>query len=210
MNTSVFVTGTDTGVGKTHVALKFIHQAKRQGLRVAGYKPVASGCEWIDEQWKNNDALALQQTSSFPLDYSVINPYAFEPPIAPHIAAAEQHVQVEMDVLLENYNLIRSQADIVVVEGAGGCLVPINENQNMLDIAKVLDLPLSLVVGMKLGCINHAMLSIEAIRNRGLTLNSVVFNQFSKESMKFSSDVIATIKRLSKCENTFAVDFEQG
>jgi len=209
MATSLFVAGTDTGVGKTHVALKLIQQARRQGLSAAGYKPVASGCDLIDDSWRNSDAIALQSASSIEMDYSLVNPYAFAPPIAPHIAASEQNIAIDINLLCDNYRRIQDQVDVVIVEGAGGCLVPINENLTMLDLAQKLELPICLVVGLRLGCINHALLSVEAIRARGIALESLVFNQFQSEFLNYTSDIIATIKRLSKCNNTFVVDFEQ-
>jgi len=206
--TSQFVTGTDTGVGKTHVALYLMKQARRQGLRVAGYKPIASGCELIDGVWKNSDALALQNASSIELDYSLINPYAFEPAIAPHIAASERGVNVDIGVIGENYQRIQEQVDVVIVEGAGGCLVPINNHHTMLDLAKHLALPVSLVVGLRLGCINHALLSIQAIQARALKLEALIFNPLQKEPIPRSNEIVATIKRFTGIESTLLLDFD--
>ena len=209
METSVFVTGTDTGVGKTHVALELMQQARQCGLRVAGYKPIASGCELIDGAWKNSDALALQQASSMELDYALINPYAFEPPIAPHIAAAEQGVKIDSQRLLDNYRQLQQLADVLIVEGAGGCLVPIDEQQTMLDLAKTLALPVTLVIAVRLGCINHALLSVDAIRSKGLQLQSLVFNHCQPQPAERSAEIIKTIKRFSGCDEAVVMDYDE-
>jgi len=200
-NNSVFVTGTDTDIGKTHVALRLMRELREQGLSVAGYKPISAGCEFIDGGWKNADALALQQASSIELDYDLVNPYAFEPPIAPHIAAAQQGVTITIEKISENYRAIQQQVDVVVVEGAGGCMVPINTRHTLLDVAVALQLPLLLVVGMRLGCINHALLSVEAIRAKGLHLQRLLFNHYSPRTSAQDADIIATIRSFAGCDN---------
>ncbi len=162
MKKSFFVTGTDTGAGKTWSTLVLMHYFKQQGLSVVGMKPVAAGCEWIDEQLKNEDALLLQQHSSIELAYEEINPYAFEAPVSPHLAGVKNPVQFE--VLLQAYNKLKNKADVVIVEGAGGWLVPLNNENDIADFAVALDVPVIVVVAIRLGCINHARLTVQSIQ----------------------------------------------
>jgi len=162
MEKSFFITGTDTGAGKTWSTLVLMHYFKQQGLSVIGMKPVAAGCEWIDEQLKNEDALLLQQHSSIKLAYEEINPYAFEEPVSPHLAGVGNPVQ--FDVLLQAYEKLKNKADVVIVEGAGGWLAPLNEKNDIADFAIALDIPVIAVVAIRLGCINHARLTIQSIQ----------------------------------------------
>lgn len=161
-----FVTGTDTGVGKTHASVAMLHALRARGLRAAGLKPVASGCEWSPQGWRNEDALALQATSSGAEPYEAINPYAFEPPIAPHIAAERAGVVVDLERLDAAADALAARHDTLIVEGAGGWLVPINAQTSFADWVGARQWPVVLVVGLRLGCINHALLSAEAIRRR--------------------------------------------
>jgi len=161
MEKSFFITGTDTGAGKTWSTLVLMHYFKQQGLSVIGMKPVAAGCEWIDGQLKNEDALLLQQHSSIKLAYQEINPYAFEEPVSPHLAGVENPVQ--FDVLLQAYDKLTNKADVVIVEGAGGWLAPLNNESDIADFAIALDIPVVVVVAIRLGCINHARLTIQSI-----------------------------------------------
>jgi len=161
MEKSFFVTGTDTGAGKTWSTLVLMHYFKQQGLSVIGMKPVAAGCEWIDGQLKNEDALLLQQHSSIKLAYDEINPYAFEEPVSPHLAGVENPVQ--FGVLLQAYEKLKNKADVVIVEGAGGWLAPLNNESDIADFAIALDIPVIVVVAIRLGCINHARLTIQSI-----------------------------------------------
>ncbi|MDO7667794.1 MAG: dethiobiotin synthase, partial [Pseudomonadota bacterium] len=153
---SVFVTGTDTDVGKTRISVAIIELLQRQGKRVAAMKPIASGCELTIDGLRNDDAVQLSQQANVDLPYQLINPYAFEPAIAPHIAAGQVNVTIEVAVIKQNFDLIQQQSDAVVVEGAGGWLVPLNQTETMADLAISLDLPVILVVDIRLGCINHA------------------------------------------------------
>lgn len=156
-----FITGTDTGVGKTWVTVALMRFLRRQGYNVAGMKPVAAGCRWLDGQWKNEDALLIQQNASLPLAYNQVNPYAFELPVSPHIAAAG----AEIDVCLLNkiFNDTKRQADMVLVEGAGGWFSPLGDEISNAALAETLRLPVIIVVGVKLGCINHALLTWRAV-----------------------------------------------
>ncbi|MDH5357797.1 MAG: dethiobiotin synthase [Gammaproteobacteria bacterium] len=177
---SVFVTGTDTGVGKTRISVGLIELLKQQGLRVAGMKPVASGCAVTDEGLRNEDAVALRSHANVDLPYERINPYAFEPAIAPHIAAQQLGVTIELSQIKHNYDVILQQVDAVVVEGAGGWLVPLNEQDTLAVLAVQLGLPVVLVVGIRLGCINHTLLTVDAIRQSGLPLYGWVANQLEE------------------------------
>lgn len=181
MEKSLFVTGTDTEVGKTRISVGLIKVLQQQGLKVAAMKPVASGCEWLERQWQNEDALALSQQADIKLPYSQINPYAFEPAIAPHLAAEQVKKTISIDVIHAHFAAIKSQADAIVVEGAGGWLVPLNEKETLADLAKTLQLPVVLVVAIKLGCINHALLTVQAIANSGLMLAGWVANDFLQD-----------------------------
>lgn len=170
---SYFVTGTDTGVGKTLISCALLHALAKQGMRVAGFKPVAAGC---DEDDHNEDAKALRAASSMPLTYGQVNPYCFVPAIAPHLAARHSGVRIELSRILASYRELAGQADEVIVEGAGGLLVPLNEKQDSTDLAKQLGLPVVLVVGMRLGCLNHALLTVRAVAECGLECAGWVAN----------------------------------
>ena len=173
-----FVTGTDTGVGKTTVAVALIHALRQRGLRVAAMKPVAAGCEWVEGQLQNDDVMALSVAANVHADPQLVNPYAFVPPIAPHIAAAQAGVEIDMDKIVSAYAALSRAADVVVVEGVGGFRVPLGEHLDTADLAQALDLPVVLVVGMRLGCLNHALLTAEAIAHRGLAWAGWVANVF--------------------------------
>jgi dethiobiotin synthetase len=162
-----FVTGTDTDVGKTVVSLGLMQALKEQGLSVAGMKPVASGCERTAAGLRNADAISLQQQSSLVLDYEQVNPYAFEPAIAPHLAAQAAGRRIDLAVIRDAYTTLATQVDCVVVEGVGGWRVPLNETEYVADLARVLDLDVWLVVGIRLGCLNHALLTMDAITSSG-------------------------------------------
>lgn len=164
---TIFVTGTDTGVGKTRVSCGLLRQLRAQGLSACGYKPIASGCEKTPQGLRNEDALALQDAAQTTEDYGCINPYAFEPAIAPHLAAKAVGVKPNVILLNQAHDELAQTYDWVVTEGAGGFLVPLNEDITFGDWATQQGWPLLLVVGMRLGCINHALLSAEAIARRG-------------------------------------------
>ena len=160
-----FVTGTDTGVGKTRVAVALVHALRAQGLRVAPMKPVAAGCV---AGGLNDDVVALVAAANVSADLADVNPYSFTPAIAPHIAAAQAGVHIDPDAIAAAYGRLAAQADAVVVEGAGGWRVPLNDSEDMADLAQRLALPVVLVVGLRLGCLNHALLTAESIAARGL------------------------------------------
>ncbi len=170
MKRGYFVTGTDTGVGKTLIAAALIHAFALAGSKVAGMKPVAAGAEFVDGRWLNEDVSQLRAAANVDAPLSMINPYVFAPPIAPHIAAREAGVELAIEPVLAACNGLQNLAETLVVEGAGGFLVPLNDRQDMGDLAVALGLPVILVVGMRLGCINHALLTVAAIESRGLSL----------------------------------------
>lgn len=172
-----FVTGTDTEVGKTTVAAGLLHAARQAGLSTAAAKPVASGCEMTADGLRNGDALALLNECTLPMRYEQVNPFAFEPAIAPHLAAREAGIELTASALaLPVRQMLALQADFSLVEGAGGWRVPLAGRESLSDLAVMLELPVILVVGIRLGCINHALLSSEAIERDGLRLAGWVAN----------------------------------
>ena len=190
-----FITGTDTEVGKTWISLGIVEALKQQGKDVGVMKPVSAGCERTDSGLRNEDALLLQKTSNIKLDYKTINPLAFEPPIAPHIAAESENIRIDVESLHQHFKTIQQQSDCVVVEGAGGWLVPLNDFQTLADLAARINLPVILVVGMRLGCLNHALLSVESIRNSGLPLAGWIANQVTPE-MNCLKENIKTLQQM--------------
>lgn len=174
--TGIFVTGTDTDCGKTAVSLGLMAAWQARGLRVLGMKPVASGCTLEPEGLRNGDALRLQAQGSIRVPYGLTNPYAFAPPIAPHVAAERAGATIEPRALADAYRALAAQSDRVVVEGVGGWRVPLGPQLAVSDLPAVLDLPVVLVVGLTLGCLNHAVLTAESIRARGAWLAGWVAN----------------------------------
>ncbi|HEY0634719.1 MAG TPA: dethiobiotin synthase [Gammaproteobacteria bacterium] len=193
-NKGFFITGTDTGVGKTRISLAVMRVLQQQGLRVAAMKPVASGCEMSAEGLRNEDALLLQQHASAIRPYDLINPYAFAPPIAPHLAAARSGVTIEFSRIIAGYQQLAAGSDGVVVEGAGGWLVPLNDTQSIADLALTLKLPVILVVAIRLGCINHALLSAQAIRSSGCVLAGWIANHTQPADGQ-SAEIVSAIKQ---------------
>ena len=180
MRQAYFITGTDTGVGKTSVAVALLQAAVKRGLSTAAVKPVAAGCELTSEGLHNEDALLLQQACTTVLTYEQMNPFALEPAIAPHFAAMRAGLHLDAEQLAAHcQKTLDIQADLTVIEGAGGWRVPLNKTQTFADIAKLLNVPVILVVDIKLGCLNHALLSAEAIRADGLVLAGWVANRAS-------------------------------
>jgi dethiobiotin synthetase len=172
-----FITGTDTEIGKTWISLGLMARLQDHGLMVAGMKPVASGCDLTDKGLRNGDACLLREHASDNLDYKLVNPYAFAPPVAPHIAAELSGIKISIDTIIETYQRLVTKTDCVIVEGVGGWRVPLNSEQLLTDLVRALGLPVILVVGLRLGCINHALLSAEAIVADGVELHGWVANQ---------------------------------
>jgi dethiobiotin synthetase len=161
-----FITGTDTGVGKTWVTLALMRYFSLRGETVVGMKPVAAGCEVVDGQLKNSDALLLQQHSSVTLDYRQINPYAYALPVSPHIAGVDD--PADLGVILREFQVLQQSAGWVIVEGAGGWYSPLSAGLDNAGLAKALNLPVILGVAIRLGCINHARLTVQAIKQSGV------------------------------------------
>lgn len=191
-----FITGTDTDVGKTTIALGLMAAFQKQGLTVAAMKPVSAGCEPSADGLRNEDALRLMGQASIDLHYELVNPYAFEPAIAPHIAASESGITMQTEPLVKAYKRIAKQADVVVVEGAGGWLVPLNDSQTMADLAIALGLPVINVVGIRLGCLNHAQLTAESIHAHDLKQVGWVANHLSADMLKSSDNIQSLTQRL--------------
>lgn len=191
---SVFITGTDTGVGKTLVSAGLLHAlAKRHG-RVVGMKPVAAGTELIKGQEANEDVLALRAASSCAVPPELDNPVLLPDPVSPHIAAARAGVRIDVAHIVACHRQLLQLADAVVVEGAGGFLVPLSPLETGAHLAQALGLPVVLVVGLRLGCLNHALLTAEAIRARGLTLAGWVANHVDP-NMLAQDDNIAFLQQ---------------
>lgn len=191
----LFVTGTDTGVGKTRVAVALIHAFRAQGLRVAAMKPVSAGNTPGE---LNEDVVALMQAANVGAELSHVNPYAFAEPIAPHIAAQQAGVTIELSVIAAAYSRLAAMSDIVVVEGAGGWRVPLNEHEDMADLAQRLGLPVVLVVGLRLGCLNHASLTAESISRRPLPWAGWVGNHIDPSMAQQAANLDALHRRLPK------------
>lgn len=162
---AVFVTGTDTGVGKTVVAAALTRSLAAAGIRVAVMKPVASGAQRTADGLRNADALALLRASNVPAPYALVNPFCFEPAISPHIAADDANIEINTDTIRRSFDQLSARADWVIVEGAGGWLAPIGPALTMADLAAALTAPVLLVVGLRLGCLNHAQLTRLAIES---------------------------------------------
>ena len=193
---SYFITGTDTGVGKTLFTVALLHALQSQGLRVAPMKPVAAGTITVKGAQINDDVAALQAISQHRFALADVNPYCLAEPIAPHIAAAREQVRIDMAVIVDAFARLRANADTVLVEGAGGFLVPLSRAQSMAEIPQALKLDVILVVAMRLGCLNHALLTAEAIRARGLRLAGWVANSVSATPMNAFDENLSTLKSM--------------
>lgn len=190
-----FITGTDTNCGKTLITLGLMHRLKQQGLRVLGMKPVAAGAEQSPEGLRNADALGIQQEASLGVAYELVNPYCYSQPIAPHLAAQGQGESIEIEKILGSYSELATLADMVVVEGAGGWRVPLTDlGLALSDLAVQLQLPVVLVVGMRLGCLNHAILSAESIERSGLALVGWVANRVDPDMAEYEGN-LRTLKQ---------------
>jgi len=192
---SLFVTGTDTGVGKTVVACALARAFAAAGERVAAMKPIASGAERTPQGLRNADALALMGAANVPITYAEVNPYCFEPAISPHIAAEEAGICVDIGLIAAGLTELRSRSDRVIIEGAGGWLAPINAREGMGDLARALGVPVVLVVALRLGCLNHAALTGRAIEADGVPLAGWIANRLG-DPMDREAENLATLTRL--------------
>lgn len=192
-----FITGTDTSVGKTFVTQLLLQALNQQGIRSLGMKPVAAGAEMIDGQLANDDALVLAQAGCCELPYDWINPVLLPLPVAPHIAAERARISIDLPLIQQAYAKLAVQAEVVLVEGAGGWLVPLSDSLDMSDLARCLDLPVILVVGMRLGCINHALLSVRAIQSSGLVLHGWIANAVDAQMLEYPANLLALQQRIN-------------
>jgi len=196
MNRGVFITGTDTGVGKTWVAVGVITALRRRGHRTGAMKPVASGARRTRDGLRNDDAVSLQKAADVAIAYKRVNPVALAPPIAPNIAAAMAGESINMDTLTLAFQAIADRCDRVVVEGIGGWRVPLTDTHTTADLAKALALPVILVVGMRLGCLNHALLTRDAICHDGLKLLGWVANRLDPHMPYVQENIHALEERM--------------
>ena len=188
-----FVTGTDTDVGKTFAATALLRAAATHGYTTLGLKPVAAGCNETDDGLRNIDALAHMAASTLTIPYEEVNPVTLKPPIAPHIAAAEAGLELSSSELVRHCQKFLEANLFTLIEGAGGWLVPLNSRESFADFAAKLGIPVLLIVGLRLGCINHALLSAEAIQTRGLKLAGWIANS-GPEIMERTVENITSIK----------------
>jgi len=195
-----FVTGTDTDVGKTRISTALLHWLTQAGWRSAGFKPVAAGTSLMDGDWVNDDVRALREASSLPLTDAEVGPYQFETACAPHIAAALEHKTIDRAEILRTAHALATRADWLVIEGVGGFCVPLGPDWDSADLADDLKLPILLVVGLRLGCINHALLTAHAIRARGLRLAGWIGNCVSP-AMPWLDENVATLQQRFESQN---------
>lgn len=191
----VFLTGTDTDCGKTEIGLGLMEVLQQRGLSVLGMKPVASGCDRTPAGLRNQDALHLQAQGSLETDYELVNPYCFEPPIAPHIAAGQAGATIELGLICDRARKLAARVDFLVVEGVGGWRVPLGPALSVSDLPLGMGLPVVLVVGLKLGCINHSLLTAESVIASGNRLAGWIANQIEPD-MKARDENLATLAAL--------------
>ena len=193
---SVYITGTDTGIGKTLASCSLLHALRSHGLRAVGMKPVASGCEQVDGQWRNSDALALIDASDPACAYADHNPYALPLPLAPELAARDAGVEVELHALLAAHARLAQQADALVVEGVGGWDAPLSATLMQADLVRALRTPVVLVVGLRLGCLNHALLSARAIAADGAHLAGWIASHVDPQMERVDDNLAMLRQRL--------------
>lgn len=194
-NPAVFVAGTDTGIGKTHASCALLHALRHAGESACGMKPVASGCVDTEEGRRNDDALALLASGSVPLPYELINPVALSEPLSPHLAAAHEGVTIELAPLRDAFDALRASHDRVVVEGVGGWMVPLAPGLLASDIPRQWGLPVVLVVGLRLGCLSHALLTARAIEADGCRLIGWIANRIDP-AMEAVEENLSTLREL--------------
>lgn len=194
MRQAFFVTGTDTGVGKTHVTCALLHATRQLGMTAVGMKPIAAG---VEADGRNGDVTQLLSASSITPPLEWVNPFLYAPAIAPHIAACEAGHPIDIVVIRRAFEQLQMLADVVWVEGVGGFRVPLDEMHDTADLAQILALPVVLVVGMRLGCLNHALLTAEAIAGRGLHLVGWIANQLDSTMDRFEENLDALRVRLN-------------
>ncbi len=197
MKKGFFVAGTDTEIGKTTISLSLLKLFAQQGYTTAALKPVASGADKTDQGLRNQDALQLQQAATMDLAYQQVNPFVFAEPISPNFAAAKVKRELTAQQIVEACQpVLNSAADIIVIEGIGGWMVPINQSETMADVAKEFGLPVILVVGMRLGCLNHGLLTYEAIRKSDLPLAGWIANQIDNDMLCMEENIAYLQQRI--------------
>ncbi|GAB3097249.1 dethiobiotin synthase [Lysobacter terrae] len=192
---SLYVTGTDTGIGKSVASAALLYALRARGRRAVGMKPVASGCEATAEGWRNDDALALQQASYPVPPYADVNPFALPNPLAPELAAADAGVELTLAPIVSAYGRLSATADAVVVEGVGGWAAPLTAALDQVDVVRALELPVVLVVGLRLGCISHARLTARAIEADGARIVGWIANDIDP-AMARQDDNFAILQRV--------------
>ena len=201
MNKGFFIAGTDTNVGKTHFSVGLVHALRQSGKKVAVMKPIASGGNYDSGELRNDDAQQLLEASGLDIPYELVNPYVFEAPVAPHIAAAENNIDISIPYIIDAYTQLTEHADVVIVEGVGGWQVPLNvstehlQQRTMAQLAEQLKLPVIMVVGMQLGCLNHALLTVQSIKQSKVKLHGWVANTLEDEMSRYDEN-IETLKVL--------------
>ncbi|MBI2707731.1 MAG: dethiobiotin synthase [Proteobacteria bacterium] len=194
----IFITGTDTGIGKTYISSLLLKKWNAQGLKTIGLKPVAAGCEWIEEHYINRDAYTLQKMASICLNYAQVNPYCFKLPVSPHIAAQKEGLRLTIeDICTHIHTISQINHERMIIEGVGGLMVPLNKKELQLDLIKALNFPVIFVVGLKLGCLNHTLLSMELLKTYQIPLKGWLINHIDP-SMACVSENVATLKQYLK------------
>ena len=193
---SVYVTGTDTGIGKTLASCALLHALRGRGLRAVGMKPVASGCERIEGEWRNADALALIEAADPRADYADVNPFALELPVAPELAARDAGIEVALQPILDAHARLAERTDALIIEGVGGWAAPLSPSLMQVDVVRALRLPVLLVVGLRLGCLNHALLSARAIVADGAHLAGWIASHVDPEMQRVEDNLTMLRQRL--------------
>ncbi|MBT7407897.1 MAG: dethiobiotin synthase [Nitrosomonadales bacterium] len=196
MNNTFFITGTDTGIGKTFVACILMQFIKSQQKKVIGMKPIAAGIDKARGENANEDVILIKSECSSKIGADEINTYSFIEPIAPHIAAQKNNVEIDLSKIKMHAENLKKRADYLFIEGAGGYLVPLNSNSTMADLVDELDIPTIVVIGVKLGCINHGLLTIEAILKRGQRIFGWVANIIDKDMLESGENISSLKKRI--------------
>jgi len=195
MKKAYFITGTDTNVGKTYVTVDLLKHFNQQGKKTAALKPIASGCEQTVDGLRNNDAILLQNAMSMDFPYHHINPFAFEPPIAPHLAAEENNTELTVKNVIKSCNpILNSDYDVLLIEGVGGWNVPLNDKEYLPDLAAAFGFPVILVVAIRLGCLNHALMTWQNMKARNTPIAGWIANCIDPE-MLYQQENIATLEK---------------
>ena len=197
MTKAYFITGTDTNIGKTYIATAFIEYFVSLGRKTVGMKPISAGCETLAGQLANEDALQLLAASNLNAAYCIVNPYAYAPAIAPHIAAHLAGETISIANIQAAFAQLTMLAEVIIVEGAGGFLVPINASETIADLSLALNIPIILVVGMRLGCINHALLTVQAIENKGLKIAGWIANEIGCSMPYLQENIASLVTRIN-------------